>query len=124
MALEDPTFKHDLRKEGYSKEEKYFYDLNRELIEERRKQLDARRAERQLKEQRGEHWMKCPKCGSKMETEDFCGIKVEQCSSCKGIYLDQDELETMLSARQHRSFVSRLLKRLFSVPREASQDLF
>ena len=33
MATGDPTFKEDLRKDGYSQEEKYFYELNRELIE-------------------------------------------------------------------------------------------
>ena len=36
MATRDPTFRGKLKQDGYSKEEKYFYELNRELIERRR----------------------------------------------------------------------------------------
>jgi hypothetical protein len=41
MAIGDPSFKDDLKKDGYSKEEKYFYDISRELIDAK---LEARRA--------------------------------------------------------------------------------
>jgi hypothetical protein len=35
MARFDPTLPDELKKDGYSKEEKYFHDINRELIEAR-----------------------------------------------------------------------------------------
>lgn len=60
----------DLKKQGYDKEEEYFHKLNRELIERRRKELDARRsaaADRSNQPFR----MVCPKCGGKMSEVDM-----------------------------------------------------
>ncbi|ARP69331.1 zf-TFIIB domain containing protein [Streptomyces pluripotens] len=45
--------------------------------------------------------MQCPKCHAPMHTYDRSGIQIEQCSGCRGIFLDYGELEalTRLEAR-------------------------
>jgi hypothetical protein len=66
----------DLQEKGYNKEEEYFYKQNKELIEKRRHELDAKRKEQQ--QQGHPHWMKCPKCGADMKEIERQGIKVDQ----------------------------------------------
>ena len=44
--------------------------------------------------------MTCPKCSATMKTFDRAGIHVEQCSNCRGIFLDYGELEQILAADQ------------------------
>lgn len=39
------------------------------------------------------HWMKCPKCGGDLAERDYEGIKIDQCGSCHGVWLDAGELE-------------------------------
>ena len=35
----------------------------------------------------------CPKCRAEMRTYDRQGVHIEQCTSCRGIFLDYGELE-------------------------------
>jgi hypothetical protein len=42
------------------------------------------------------HWMKCPKCGMDLTTIDFQGVKIDQCPSCNGMFLDAGELQEIL----------------------------
>ncbi len=40
----------------------------------------------------------CPKCQESMRTYERNGVNVDQCTSCKGIFLDRGELEALISA--------------------------
>jgi Zn-finger nucleic acid-binding protein len=40
----------------------------------------------------------CPKCGSEMRSYERNGIVVDQCTGCKGIFLDRGELERLIDA--------------------------
>ncbi|MEU5871641.1 zf-TFIIB domain-containing protein [Glycomyces sp. NPDC047369] len=42
--------------------------------------------------------MLCPKCQNPMHQYERNGVVVEQCSECKGIFLDRGELEHLMSA--------------------------
>ncbi|MGX7824111.1 zf-TFIIB domain-containing protein [Actinokineospora sp. 24-640] len=44
--------------------------------------------------------MICPKCSNPMTAVDRQGIHIDQCASCRGIFLDRGELEQILSAEQ------------------------
>lgn len=35
----------------------------------------------------------CPKCGGSMRTYDRNGVHIEQCATCRGVFLDFGELE-------------------------------
>ena len=102
MAL---GLRDELEKEGYSKEEEYFYNLNRELIEKRRKDLDFRRRSQQVLQERASHWMKCPKCGHEMKELTYSGICLDQCTGCRGIYLDLGEIETLFRVTEPRTLL-------------------
>lgn len=40
----------------------------------------------------------CPKCGGAMRQYERNGITVDQCSECRGIFLDRGELERLMEA--------------------------
>lgn len=93
---------------GYSKEEEYFYKLNKELIEKKRRERPSK--------QSGEHnanWMKCPKCNAEMNEVELAGIKVDKCSGCHGIYFDHGELEILIDSQEPKGFLG-AMKRLFN----------
>ncbi|GGO82557.1 TFIIB-type zinc ribbon-containing protein [Wenjunlia tyrosinilytica] len=39
--------------------------------------------------------MQCPKCHALMQTYNRNGVQIEQCSGCRGIFLDYGELEAL-----------------------------
>ncbi|MFH9296338.1 zf-TFIIB domain-containing protein [Streptomyces sp. NPDC017520] len=39
--------------------------------------------------------MQCPKCHAQMNTYNRNGVQIEQCSGCRGIFLDYGELESL-----------------------------
>lgn len=42
----------------------------------------------------------CPRCGGEMITFNRAGVQVDQCQTCKGIFLDRGELEQLVQAEQ------------------------
>ncbi len=40
----------------------------------------------------------CPKCNGTMRTYERNGVHVDQCSDCRGIFLDRGELERLIDA--------------------------
>lgn len=42
--------------------------------------------------------MTCPKCHGAMRTYERNGVHIEQCTECRGIFLDRGELEQLTAA--------------------------
>ena len=42
--------------------------------------------------------MTCPKCDGEMRTYERNGIHVDQCTECRGLFLDRGELEHLVQA--------------------------
>jgi uncharacterized protein len=40
----------------------------------------------------------CPKCGSEMRSYERNGVTVDQCTGCRGVFLDRGELERLVDA--------------------------
>jgi uncharacterized protein len=40
----------------------------------------------------------CPKCHARMRTYERNGVHVDQCTECRGIFLDRGELERLVDA--------------------------
>ena len=99
------------KREGIDKEEEYFYKLDKELVEKKRKDLDAHRAEQMSKERKEQHWMKCPKCGTDLEEVNLQDVMIDRCPECEGIWLDHGELEFLVDGQAKLSKV--FLKKLF-----------
>ncbi len=70
-------------------EHEYFARRDAELMKERRAQLDEERSKRE----RTAHLNKCPRCGHDLSERDHNGVKIDQCGSCGGMWLDKGELE-------------------------------
>ena len=100
----------DLKNQGYSKEDEYFYKRDQEALAKLRAQADTHRSKLESENKKAQFWMKCPKCGSDLKEEDYgAGILVDRCTSkeCGGIFLDGGELEILLKAK------TPLLQRIF-----------
>jgi len=98
----------DISEKSYDKETEFFYKTNREIIDRQRQALDSRRAEQRAKALKEQHWMCCPKCGHEMTETQLCGIMVDRCSVCEGIYFDRGELELLLQSREPQGFLAGL----------------
>lgn len=74
-------------------EDEYFA---RQELERRKKwaqEQSAKMADEQKDQLKQLHWMKCPKCGMDLNEIELHGVKVDQCASCGGIFLDAGEME-------------------------------
>ncbi len=40
----------------------------------------------------------CPKCGADMRTYERSGLSIDQCTGCRGVFLDRGELERLVDA--------------------------
>ena len=89
-------------------EDEYFAKVNAELIKAQRAKLDAERLERE----RASHKRKCPNCGADLKEQDHHGVKIDVCPDCRGVWLDQGELELLEKYNDGgvSSFVSRLIR--------------
>lgn len=67
----------------------------------------------------------CPKCQESMRTYERNGVNVDQCTSCKGIFLDRGELEALINAESGFSekFQARDNEKSYQQPRKKSSFL-
>jgi hypothetical protein len=100
----------DLKNQGYSKEDEYFFRKDQEMITKLREKSAEQRSRQESENKKQEYWMRCPKCGSSLKEENYGqAVLVDRCTSetCGGIFLDRGELEILLNAK------SSLLQRIF-----------
>ena len=90
-------------------EDEYFARIEQEMkkkIEEQKKNRASKEEREKLREL---HFMKCPKCGMDLIEIDFKGMKIDECSACRGIWLDAGEFDAMVKMDKP------VLERLFNV---------
>jgi tRNA(Ile2) C34 agmatinyltransferase TiaS len=88
MENEKDRFGDTLRLVERAKEDIYFAERDREIIERLRRQL--------RKIENAEPSVRCPKCPGKMESYTFEGFVVDRCQQCGGMWLDKGELEGII----------------------------
>ena len=96
------------------REEEFFHEHNRALIERKRKEIEVKRAAMEKEAKKLQHWMKCPKCGHDMQEINLAGILVDQCEYCQGVYFDKEEVEIILESTERGGFV-KAISRLFNI---------
>jgi rubrerythrin len=77
-------------------EDEYFARQEMERRKQRAASQGAKMATEEKERLKKQHWMKCPKCGMDLTTIDFQGVKIDQCPSCNGTFLDAGELQEIL----------------------------
>jgi rubrerythrin len=95
-----------LHQKEKAEEARYFAERDRELIEK----LKQKQATTQDDTLRQEALLRCPKCGEKLTTLQHYGVTVEECPSCKGMWLDRGELE-VLAQRENEGWLARFIRR-------------
>ncbi len=48
--------------------------------------------------------MRCPKCGLTLATEKCGAVEIDVCPSCKGLWLDANELEAIVAGAGQGGF--------------------
>jgi hypothetical protein len=101
------------------REDDWFLQNEKKLLEEARKAREKRDGERRAKETEEQrrklkdlHWMKCPKCGHDLEVQALEGIEIDRCTFCEGFFVDAGELEQLFLKKgvgQRQNFMRRLL---------------
>jgi hypothetical protein len=88
MESEKDRFGETMRLVERAKEDIYFAEKDRELLEKLRAQL------RKVETVEGSH--SCPKCSGQLEAYTFEGFALDRCHGCGGIWLDRGELEGII----------------------------
>ena len=89
-------------------EDEYFA---RQEIERRKKwaqEQSAKMAAAEKESLKQAHWMKCPKCGMDLAEISLHNVKVDQCASCGGIFLDAGEIDQLLTHDEKHGVVSKV----------------
>ena len=97
-----------LRDVERAREDQYFAERDRELLEQLRRSQGEER-ETTLQEAAR---MRCPKCGTRLREGRLHGVSVEECPACNGMWLDKDELQK-IARREDEGWISRWLRREF-----------
>jgi len=85
-------------------EDEYFLKLDAERIERKHQQEEARAKDAE----RRSHYMRCPKCGGRLEEHTLQKIQVDHCPDCKGTWFDFGEVRAIL-AHYDKGLVFRLM---------------
>jgi Zn-finger nucleic acid-binding protein len=88
MADEKDRFGETMKLVERAKEDIYFAEKDRELIDKLKSQL--RKVERQ------EAQPHCPKCPGVLETYTFEDVTLDRCHQCGGVWMDNGELESVV----------------------------
>ncbi len=97
-----------LRDVEHAREEQYFAERDRELVERLRRAKDDE-TETTLKDAAR---MRCPKCGTRLHERRVDGVAVDECPACHGMWLDQGELEK-LGLPEQEGWIARWLRTEF-----------
>lgn len=98
-------------------EEEYFARQGAELLKERREKA-ASEAEAAA---RKSHYLKCPKCGADLHTEEYHLVEVDKCPECGGIWFDAGEAEQLIEKHDNPA-VSSFFKSMFSGVRSSKAE--
>jgi uncharacterized protein len=108
-----------LKEQIRNREDDWFRQNERKLLEEARVAREKREKERAAKEEeetrrrlKDAHFMKCPKCGHDMKTETLDSIEIDRCTFCEGVYFDAGELDQLFltkKASERQGILKRIL---------------
>lgn len=82
------------------KEEAYFARLEFERLRKIEEEKSAKLRQDERKRLQELHHMCCPKCGMPLIEVDYKGLKIDECSECRGLWLDAGEVQQIISLEQ------------------------
>jgi Zn-finger nucleic acid-binding protein len=112
MVDEKDHFGETMKLVERAKEDIYFAERDRELIEKLKSHLH--------KVEKAKSDLHCPKCPGRLETYTFQGFILDRCHDCGGIWMDKGELEGVtrkVTQGTFGSLVDRFLAKVEEPPR-------
>src|SRR5262245_38077754 len=106
MADEKDRLGNKLRDVERAREDQYFAQRDRELLEK----LKKSKAQDQESALREASVGRCPKCGQRLEERVINEVTVDECPGCEGLWFDKGEYES-LAKREKDGWFARLLAR-------------
>jgi len=94
-----------LRDVERAREDQYFAEQDRKLVEQLRK---AKTGETEDALKQAAH-MRCPKCGARLRQHTHLEVTVEECPTCHGMWLDEGELK-VLARNEDEGWIARWLR--------------
>ncbi len=89
-------------------EEEYFARLESERLERKK----AEQARLNQDAEKKSHYMRCPKCGGHLVTQEFHKLQIDSCPDCQGVWLDAGEIDAVMHL-EAGGFMSRALGDFF-----------
>jgi hypothetical protein len=86
------------------KEQEYFLRLEAERLKQLREEHERKVAEEARRVLKELHFMRCPKCGQELTTTALHEVAVDVCPGCRGMFLDDGELEKLTEERARGRF--------------------
>lgn len=77
------------------REDEYFVRIEQEIKKQIVERKKKHASEEENEKLRDLHFMKCPKCGMDLMEIDFKGMKIDECSTCRGMWLDAGEFDAL-----------------------------
>ena len=109
MAMEEKDrLGSKLRDAERAREDQYFAERDRQLIE-RLRQSKEEEAGAALKD--AAH-MRCPKCGTPLNSHTLHDVSVDECPNCHGVWLEAGQLEA-LGRLENAGWIARWLRSEF-----------
>ncbi|HVM96491.1 MAG TPA: zf-TFIIB domain-containing protein [Candidatus Acidoferrales bacterium] len=98
---EKDRFGDKLRDAERAREDQYFADQDRKLVEKMRQTGD------EAKHAAGSG--RCPKCGTSLRPLTLNAVSVDECPDCRGVWLDRGELEA-IAKHEDEGWIARWLR--------------
>ena len=109
-----PGIFHGMPDRPHRDEQEYFAREDVEKLRRLSRKQSEALAKLKREELRKTHYMKCPKCGFDLHTLKRGEVEIDTCFECKGVWLDEGELERVLQEPPaHRGTVIRAVLNLF-----------
>lgn len=89
-------------------EDEYFVKEEAEKAKRLKEKVSHEAALKERERIKGICCMKCPKCGGDLNEVVFRGIRIDRCSLCSGVWLDNGELEK-LAGEEDKSVIGDIL---------------
>jgi len=89
-------------------EDEYFARIEQELIKQVSERKKSSQSKEEIEQLRSLHYMKCPKCGMDLVELDFKGMLIDECPTCRGMWLDAGELDSLVNVE--KSSLEKLFK--------------
>jgi uncharacterized protein len=105
--------------EDRKREDEWFRQNEKQLLEAARVAREKREQERAAQEKAAElqrlkalHFMRCPKCGHTLVEESLESVSIDRCTFCEGIFFDAGELDRVLLKKEEdrKGFFRKLVK--------------